>query len=438
MLNIAPCHDPEYALREVTRDASEYYLREGESPGQWWGYGATALGLGGEVDAAALRDLFAGLHPNTGEYLVSARSRLLYTGERPPGRSRFRRRCRGGPARPQRGMRPVPPARRHPGRDQDTTRSVADSRLCCRSPPRRSSDAAVIGRASHAGRRGRLRPVRGRPSGRRERLLPQAPDTHRRPTQTVRHDGRQVQYLLGRRDERRRWRVSAEELGRFMAARSAPRPLPAYDLVMRAPKSVGLLHALGHLVPPAELERLGLPASVAAEVTEVTAAHHAAVGDALELLQRYAAWVRSPGRPGQGRWAGGRPLRPPLLAHRDPLLHAHAVIANVATGVDGRQAALDGTALLAWASTAGHVYQAHLRSELVRIHTSRHHNMKELRSSEGGALRVLFMFDPRRQVILLLGGDESGRWNEWYQWAVPMADRLYDDYLDELSREGLI
>lgn len=73
MLNVAPCHDPEYALREVTRDASEYYLREGEAPGRWWGDGATALGLAGEVDAAALRDLFAGKHPNTGVYLISAR-----------------------------------------------------------------------------------------------------------------------------------------------------------------------------------------------------------------------------------------------------------------------------------------------------------------------------------------------------------------------------
>ena len=41
---------------------------------------------------------------------------------------------------------------------------------------------------------------------------------------------------------------------------------------------------------------------------------------------------------------------------------------------------------------------------------SRHRNMKELRASaEGGSLRVLFAFDPRRQVILLLGGDKSGR-----------------------------
>jgi hypothetical protein len=43
-----------------------------------------------------------------------------------------------------------------------------------------------------------------------------------------------------------------------------------------------------------------------------------------------------------------------------------------------------------------------------RMHSSRHHTMKELRASKGGALRALFMFDPRRQVIELLGGDKSG------------------------------
>jgi hypothetical protein len=73
-----------------------------------------------------------------------------------------------------------------------------------------------------------------------------------------------------------------------------------------------------------------------------------------------------------------------------------------------------------------------------RIQASRHHNMKELRAAKEGALRVLFMFDPRRQVILLVGGDKSGAWNDWYAWAVPLADDLYDEYLEELKGEGLI
>ena len=64
--------------------------------------------------------------------------------------------------------------------------------------------------------------------------------------------------------------------------------------------------------------------------------------------------------------------------------------------------------------------------------------MKELRASRDGALRVLFVFDPRRQVILLVGGDKSGQWDAWYRWAIPTADDLYDGYLDELSEEGLI
>ena len=69
---------------------------------------------------------------------------------------------------------------------------------------------------------------------------------------------------------------------------------------------------------------------------------------------------------------------------------------------------------------------------------SRHANMKELRASQGGALRVLFAFDPRRQAILLLGGDKSGQWNEWYRRAIPQADELYDSHLEELRAEGLL
>ncbi len=73
-----------------------------------------------------------------------------------------------------------------------------------------------------------------------------------------------------------------------------------------------------------------------------------------------------------------------------------------------------------------------------RIESSRHHNMKELRAAQGGALRVLFMFDPRRTAILLLGGDKSDAWSAWYEHAIPMADDLYDAYLTELRDEGLI
>jgi len=69
------------------------------------------------------------------------------------------------------------------------------------------------------------------------------------------------------------------------------------------------------------------------------------------------------------------------------------------------------------------------------IKTSRHPNMKELRPP-ATALRVLFAFDPRRTAILLIGGSKARRWQEWYVEYVPLADRLYDEHLAELRREG--
>lgn len=65
--------------------------------------------------------------------------------------------------------------------------------------------------------------------------------------------------------------------------------------------------------------------------------------------------------------------------------------------------------------------------------------MKELIcEAEGASLRVLFMFDPRRCAILLMGGDKSGEWKRWYSGAIAEADRLYDEHLDELRKEGVI
>ena len=40
--------------------------------------------------------------------------------------------------------------------------------------------------------------------------------------------------------------------------------------------------------------------------------------------------------------------------------------------------------------------------------------------------------------VELLGGDKSGQWNAWYEAAIPVADGLYDIYLEELREEGLI
>jgi len=66
---------------------------------------------------------------------------------------------------------------------------------------------------------------------------------------------------------------------------------------------------------------------------------------------------------------------------------------------------------------------------------SRHPNMKELRPP-ATYLRVLFAFDPRRMAILLIGGNKEHRWKQWYREFLPIADRLYDEHLAELERDG--
>jgi hypothetical protein len=63
--------------------------------------------------------------------------------------------------------------------------------------------------------------------------------------------------------------------------------------------------------------------------------------------------------------------------------------------------------------------------------------MKELRPPAGN-IQILFAFDPRRTAILLIGGDKTHRWREWYDLMIPLADDLYDEYLAELREEGLL
>lgn len=72
------------------------------------------------------------------------------------------------------------------------------------------------------------------------------------------------------------------------------------------------------------------------------------------------------------------------------------------------------------------------------INGSRHSHMRELRIQSGGApIRVFYAFDPRRVAILLIGGDKTGD-KRFYEKYIPIADQLYDDYLEEIREEGLI
>lgn len=68
---------------------------------------------------------------------------------------------------------------------------------------------------------------------------------------------------------------------------------------------------------------------------------------------------------------------------------------------------------------------------------SRHHNLKELRPTRGGShTRILFVFDPTRQAILLVAGDKAGNWKRWYDVNIPIAEQRYDNWLNAQHGKG--
>jgi hypothetical protein len=72
------------------------------------------------------------------------------------------------------------------------------------------------------------------------------------------------------------------------------------------------------------------------------------------------------------------------------------------------------------------------------IKGSRHSQMRELRvQRKGEPYRILYAFDPRRAAILLIGGKKTGD-DRWYKTFVPLADKLYDEHLVQLEKEGLL
>jgi hypothetical protein len=45
-------------------------------------------------------------------------------------------------------------------------------------------------------------------------------------------------------------------------------------------------------------------------------------------------------------------------------------------------------------------------------------------------VRVLFVFDPERRAVLLVAGDKSGKWSEWYRENIPLAESRYRRWLN--------
>lgn len=58
-------------------------------------------------------------------------------------------------------------------------------------------------------------------------------------------------------------------------------------------------------------------------------------------------------------------------------------------------------------------------------------NLKELRpgSTDRSEVRILFVFDPQRQAVLLVAGDKAGQWKQWYADNIPLAEQRYKGWL---------
>lgn len=68
------------------------------------------------------------------------------------------------------------------------------------------------------------------------------------------------------------------------------------------------------------------------------------------------------------------------------------------------------------------------------IKASRLANLKELRPGSAGSseIRILFVFDPARRMLLLVAGDKAGSWRKWYETAIPLAEQRYE----QMTKEG--
>jgi hypothetical protein len=90
-----------------------------------------------------------------------------------------------------------------------------------------------------------------------------------------------------------------------------------------------------------------------------------------------------------------------------------------------------------WGGDPGHGPIQPARPLVDRVEHSSVQNLKELQPGSAGRseLRVLFVFDPWRSAILLVAGDKSGSWKQWYREAIPRAEHLLEVYLKERAEE---
>ena len=61
--------------------------------------------------------------------------------------------------------------------------------------------------------------------------------------------------------------------------------------------------------------------------------------------------------------------------------------------------------------------------------------LRELRTqSEGEPLRTFYAFDPKRQAVLLIGGNKTGD-DRFYERMIPTAEQIWNQYLEETGQE---
>ena len=68
------------------------------------------------------------------------------------------------------------------------------------------------------------------------------------------------------------------------------------------------------------------------------------------------------------------------------------------------------------------------------LHGSKH-GCRELRKSAGRReIRIAYNFDARRDAVVLLAGDKAGD-DRFYEWFVPKADEIWEQYERETKNE---
>ena len=106
-----------------------------------------------------------------------------------------------------------------------------------------------------------------------------------------------------------------------------------------------------------------------------------------------------------------------FLAWFDGLDKVHSV--QVAVGVEKLE--IEGVAL-------GHPTSSAIKGTTFAL--------RELRiKSSGHALRVFYAFDPRRDAVLIIGGDKTGQdGDDFYRRMIAEAERIWKAYLAEQAR----